>query len=200
MSSHRVATRLGAIALSALLFGGCVADSGGGPFHRPDVSADRIVGAAIPALTAGGGFGAAGAVMVLDRLDPSTILRQDRLPVVIREAIASWGDEPPSDALSESIKSALEGALEGRLEMYLPYDPAPYAPGDARCSSPFNGGTFVRLAMLPGLAVHGDVYLVVVQAGDGCGRVRWTAARLIWQPGGLIGGEWVPGEIMAGGD
>ena len=193
MPQRSLAVAAGLLALSLV---GC-ADSGGGPFHRPDVSTERILGPAVLALAADGRFGTAGPIGFLERLDPAAILARGPSSIVLGVQLPPEA-EPPADRLSEATRSILRDALKGRQVDFLPNDPAPLAPEDPRCATPDAVGLFVRLAVLSAMAVHGDVYVVIAEAAGECGDVAWAAARMIWEPRGLIGGEWVVREISDG--
>lgn len=195
MSSHRVATRLGAIALSAVLLGGC-SDSGGGPLHRPDVSADRIVGPAISSLLPVAVPGRSGEVFVLDHLAPAIGSRAD-LPAQIRQEIPSQATDGSTAELPQSVRDAIVAGLPGREVRFVPLGPTPLAPSDPKCGLA-GDASLLSFAMLPGQAVHGDVYLVAVETWDLCNAWSWAAARMVWQPGGLVGGDWVVGQVIGG--
>lgn len=180
----------------ALMLSAC--DSGGGPLHRPDVSADRILGAAVPALLPRAVPGPGGSVEVLDHLDPAMVEGRSDLPELIGQEIVSGNADPITADLSGGVRDAIVDALDGRAVDFVPIEGVPLAPDDPRCASG-DTGAFVRLAVLPTLAVHGDVYLVVSETGDFCGGRFWAAARVLWQAGGIVGGDWVIGELIGGG-
>jgi len=185
---------IGASAL-ALILSAC--DSGGGPLHRPDVSADRILGAAVPALLPRAVPNPDNGVQVVDHLDPSLASRSD-LPELIGQQIASGNADQITARLSDGIRDAIVDALGGRPVLFVEIEGTPAAPDDPRCASGDTGAS-VRLAVVPAMAVHGDVYLVVSETGDLCGGWFWAAARMLWQAGGIAGGDWVIGELIGGG-
>jgi len=196
MTKQRRSVLIAAAALAAAL-AGC-GDSGGGPLHHPDVSVKGVVGAAVGQLTPRAAPDPAGSVLVLDHLDPSTIMGRPELPEFITQALFSPElAAGPTDPLPDAVRNAIAAALPGQDVSFTPADPAPGAPDDPGCDGS-QTGTFIRFAMLPTGAVHGDVFLVVSETDDGCGGMFWAAARVLWQPGGLVGGDWVLGELLGG--
>jgi hypothetical protein len=136
-------------------------------------------------------------VDVLDHLDPGMVQGRSDLPESFGQEIASGNADRIMADLSGGIRDTIVDALDGRAVSFVPIEGAPLAPDDPRCASG-DTGAFVRLAVLPTIAVHGDVYLVVSETSDFCGGRSWAAARALWQADGVVGGEWVMGDVIGG--
>lgn len=181
--------------LVAALLAACVSTSGFGPQNAPDESQAALVRVGFAAFIAADAIGDR-PFTLLDHLDPSLVARSNFATDVMEDMTTN--ELPSAEAMNDATKAAIRDLVGNENVRWLPIWPAP-AVGDSNGCGAFAGdGSLLKLALVRARSVHGGAFWLVAESPTYCG-MGWTAVHLHWEAGN-IGGTWVAGPIVSGGE